>query len=164
MSIDYSDMKFAKPVWKKKEPKKPKWQQRQKKPLKSKVAAVQRKKRSKRKKHRKVPSIMQSKDDRRCYLCMLLEHDYREHSYLEEHHVLFGNTKWVSDEYGLRVNLCLDHRRTSAAAVHNNQENAEILMRIAQEKFIERYPDKDWMEIVGKNYLEEKDENTEENN
>ena len=44
----------------------------------------------KRKKHKK--SIMQPKGDRRCYLCMLLDGDFTYKSYLEEHHVLFGNT------------------------------------------------------------------------
>ena len=44
----------------------------------------------KRKKHKK--SIMQPKGDRRCYLCMLLDGDFTYKPYLEEHHVLFGNT------------------------------------------------------------------------
>ena len=44
----------------------------------------------KRKKHKK--SIMQPKGDRRCYLCMLLDGDFTCKPYLEEHHVLFGNT------------------------------------------------------------------------
>ncbi len=84
---------------------------------------------------------------------MLLANDYRIHSETEEHHVLFGDTKWISDAYGLRVNLCLCHHRTGRAAVHNNYENAKALMRIAQQVFTEEYPDLDWMEIVGKNYL-----------
>lgn len=159
MSIDYSDMKFAKPVWKKKEPKKPKWQQRQKKPEKDKDTP-KRKKRSKNRKHKKRKSIMQPKTDRRCYLCMLLDGNFQYHSELEEHHVLFGNTKWISDEYGLRVNLCKPHHRTGKAAVHNNNKNAKLLMRIAQHQFMERYPELDWMEIVRENYLEEEDETT----
>lgn len=47
-------------------------------------------KQKKRKKHKK--SIMQPKGDRRCYLCMLLDGDFTYKPYLEEHHVLFGNT------------------------------------------------------------------------
>ena len=148
MSIDYSDMAFPKPVRKLRE-KKPYWQ-RQKKPQNRKVAPVQRKKP---KRYKKVKSIMQDKSDKRCYLCMLLENDYRIHSTTEEHHVLFGNTKWVSDAYGLRVNLCLRHHRTSNEAVHNNHKNAELLMKIGQQAFREEYQNLDWMEIVGKNYL-----------
>lgn len=126
MSSDYSDMAFPKQSWKPK-------------------------KKSKRK---KVKSIMQIKSDRRCYLCMLLNNDYRIHNYLEEHHVIFGRGKRkISDEYGLLVNLCVMHHREGPEAVHNNHENAERLMKIAQKRFQETYTDKEWMEIVGKNYL-----------
>lgn len=138
MSIDYSDMAFPKPTWKKKEPTKKKSAQ---------------KKTVKRRKYKKRDSIMQDKSDKRCYLCMLLDNDYRVHPVTEEHHVLFGNTKWVSDEYGLRVNLCISHHRTGPAAVHNNQKNAELLKKIAQQTFMEEYSNENWMEVVGKNYL-----------
>ena len=98
---------------------------------------------------------MQGKDDRRCYLCMILENDYRIHSELEEHHVLFGDVHVLSDRYGLRVNLCLRHHRIGPAAVHNNRENAELLMRSAQQVFQKEFPHLNWMEIVRKNYLED---------
>lgn len=143
MSIDYSAMAFPKASWTQRE------QKRQKKPQNKKVAPVQRKK----KHYKKVPSIMQHKDDKRCYLCMLLEDDYREHLYTEEHHVIFGDEKWVSDAKGLRVNLCRRHHRQSPVAVHDNQELAELLKRIAQEKFIESYPEENWHDYVEKNYL-----------
>ncbi len=128
MEIDYSAMAFPKSSWKK---------QKQKK----------------RKKYRKIPSILQDKDDKRCYLCMLLDGNYKEHTYTEEHHVIFGDNKWVSDAYGLRVNLCVEHHRTSREAVHNNHENAERLMKLAQQEFTKKYPEEDWMKLVGKNYL-----------
>lgn len=38
-------------------------------------------------------------------------------------------------------------------AVHNNHENAELLMKEAQERFEDVFPDLNWMEIFGKNYL-----------
>ena len=66
-------------------------------------------KRKKRKKHKK--SIMQPKGDRRCYLCMLLDGDFTYKPYLEEHHVLFGNTHAFAEAEGLKVNLCLEHHR-----------------------------------------------------
>lgn len=145
MSIDYSDMAFPKPKKKEKVT-------RQKKPRGRKKEQKQPWKKTKRK---KIPSIMQEKENRRCYLCMLLENDYRIHSYLEEHHVLFGDLHMLSDWYGLRVNLCLRHHREGPEAVHNNKENAEILMKMAQQVFMEEFPELDWMEIVGKNYLED---------
>ena len=55
----------------------------------------------KRKKHKK--SIMQPKGDRRCYLCMLLDGDFTCKPYLEEHHVLFGNTHAFAEAEGLKV-------------------------------------------------------------
>ena len=146
MSIDYSDMAYPKPVRKPKEPKKPYWQRKREKP-------VAEKKKRKKKKYKKVPSIMQHKDDKRCYLCMLLENDYRTHSYTEEHHVLYGSRKWISDAYGLRVNLCRKHHRQDDEALPDNHEYSELLKREAQKTFIEAYPDLDWMEIVKKNYL-----------
>ena len=69
----------------------------------------------KRKKHKK--SIMQPKGDRRCYLCMLLDGDFTYKPYLEEHHVLFGNTHAFAEAEGLKVNLCLEHHRNGPAAV-----------------------------------------------
>ena len=150
MTIDYSAMAFPKASWTQQEGK------RQKKPQNRKVAPVQRKK----KHYKKVASIMQHKDDKRCYLCMLLDNDYREHSYTEEHHVIFGDDKWVSDAFGLRVNLCRRHHRQSPVAVHDNQEHAELLKSVAQKCFMEEYPNLDWMKIVGRNYLEVEDETT----
>lgn len=90
-------------------------------------------KQKKRKKHKK--SIMQPKGDRRCYLCMLLDGDFTYKPYLEEHHVLFGNTHAFAEAEGLKVNLCLEHHRNGPAAVHNNAKNARILMAKAQEVY-----------------------------
>lgn len=148
MSIDYSDMAFPKPVKKTKE-KKPYWQ-RQKKPQNRKKASV---KRRKPKKYKKVKSIMQDKSDKRCFLCMILDNEYRTHSYVEEHHVLYGSRKWISDAYGLRVNLCRKHHRQDKDALHDNWEYSLLLKQKAQQAFMEAYPKEDWMKIVGKNYL-----------
>ena len=123
-------------------------------------------KRKKRKKHKK--SIMQPKGDRRCYLCMLLDGDftckpYLERfgdntaeipwKYLEEHHVLFGNTHAFAEAEGLKVNLCLEHHRNGPAAVHNNAKNARILMANAQEVYERTHTREEWMKNAGKNYL-----------
>lgn len=143
MSIDYSAMAFPKASWTQQERK------RQKKPQNRKVAPVQRKK----KHYKKVASIMQDKSEKRCFLSMLLDNDYRQYEYLEEHHVLFGCDKWISDAYGLRVYIRPEYHRTGPLAVHNNQEIADLLKRYAQKRFVDEYPDLDWMEIVGRNYL-----------
>ena len=141
--MDVSAMMFPKESWKQKEQ----------------VAPVQRKRKKKIKlkkgpKHRKVKSIMQDERDKRCYLCMLLDGDYKE-KVTQEHHVIFGSgRRELSNLYGLTVRLCVDkHHEEGPAAVHNNQEIAELLKQKAQERFQEVYPDKDWMEVIGRNYL-----------
>ena len=143
MGIDYSAMAFPKASWKQKEE----------------VVLVQRKRKKKIKlkkgpKHRKRKSIMQDEHDKRCYLCMLLHGDYGE-KVTQEHHVVFGSgRREISNEYGLTVRLCVEeHHEEGAESVHNNQEIAELLKAKAQERFMEVYPDLDWMEIVKRNYL-----------
>lgn len=109
-------------------------------------------KRKKRKKHKK--SILQHKEDRRCYLCMLLDNDYSYKWNLEEHHVIFGNGHAFAEAEGLKVNLCVEkHHRIGPAAVHNNQNNAELLMRIAQKEWEKTHSHEEWMLQAGKNYL-----------
>lgn len=109
-------------------------------------------KKKKRKRHKK--SIMQPKYDRRCYLCMLLDNDFREKSYLEEHHVMFGNDHAFAEAEGLKVNLCEKHHRIGPAAVHNNQKNAEILKAKAQEAFEREHSREEWtLNGLRKNYL-----------
>ncbi len=132
MSIDYGAMAFPKQSWMK-----------NKKKVKLKKGP----------KHRKGKSILQDKHDKRCYLCMLLDGDYRE-KVTEEHHVIGGDgRRQLSDTYGLTVRLCVHHHRIGPAAVQNNKENADLLKRIAQERFMEEYPDEDWMKIFEKNYI-----------
>ena len=73
----------------------------------------------------------------------------------EEHHVMFGTAdRKLSEHYGLKVYLCLGHHRNSAEAVHRNKKNDLLLKKDAQEAFMSAYPDKDWMEVFGKNYLD----------
>lgn len=50
-------------------------------------------------------SIMQPKEDRRCYLCMLLNHDYTYKDSMQEHHAVFGNDRHFAETRGLKVNL-----------------------------------------------------------
>ena len=84
---------------------------------------------------------------------MLVDNKFCEHDYTEEHHVIFGDEKWVSDAFGLRVNLCKRHHTQSPVAVHENQELAELLKRHAQQAFMEEYPHLRWQDFVEKNYL-----------
>lgn len=111
---------------------------------------------SQRKKKRKKHgvSILQAKEDKCCYLCMLLDGDHREKR-VQEHHVVFGTAnRAVSEELGLKVNLCVDrHHEFGKEAVHNNHENARILQREAQKIFERTHSHEEWMERIGRNYL-----------
>lgn len=105
-------------------------------------------------------SIMQSKEDGACYLCMELHGDYSRQAVLEEHHVIYGHGKRnLSERYGLKVYLCPAHHQYSPEAVHHNFVNGtkygDYLKQQAQKRFMEFYPKLNFMEIFGKNYLED---------
>lgn len=105
---------------------------------------------------KKTKSIMQDKESGQCYLCRLLHNDYGIKRIREEHHVMGGvaNRK-LSEKYGLKVYLDLAHHRHGPEAVHKNAEVANLLKKEAQKVFTRTYPDLDFREIFGKNYLTE---------
>lgn len=71
----------------------------------------------------------------------------------EKHHCAYGNAnRKLSDKYGLIVGLCYNHHRGNEG-VHFNRELDMELKQMAQRRFTETYPDKDFMSIFGKNYL-----------
>lgn len=102
-----------------------------------------------------MKSILQQKDGT-CYLCGKLLADPVVHGYTEEHHV-FGGTanRKLSERYGLKVYLCLRHHREGPQAVHNNRANAQLLKADAQRKFEETHTRNEFLEIFGRNWLEE---------
>ena len=101
-------------------------------------------------------SIMQDKESGQCYLCRLLHNDYGIKRIREEHHVMGGvaNRK-LSEKYGLKVYLDLDHHQYGPEAVHKNKEVALLLKKEAQKAFERTYPGLSFREIFGKNYLTE---------
>lgn len=101
-------------------------------------------------------SIMHQKDGT-CYLCMLLKGDYDDHKVTEEHHAVFGvANRNLAEHWGLKVYLCPYHHRTSKEAVHKNYKIAKILQERAQIKFMQFYPNEDFMSIFGKSFLQDK--------
>lgn len=140
MGIDYDAMLLPKKSWKKES-----------------CTGATKKRKTKFKngpKHRKVKSIMQDEHDKRCYLCMLLDGDFGEKK-TQEHHVIFGSgRRELSNEFGLTVRLCVDkHHEYGPESVHENQDIAELLKSKAQERFMEVYPNVDWMKVIKRNYL-----------
>ena len=96
-------------------------------------------KKKKRKIHPK--SIMHQKDGT-CYLCMLLEDDYRLHRVTQEHHGMFGiANRRLSEEYGLKVYLCIEHHLAGAGldAVHSNEDIRRLLEEESQRAFERKY-------------------------
>ena len=97
---------------------------------------------------------MHNKQDGTCYLCMKLRGDYDRRINLEEHHVIDGNPgKKLSEHYGLKVYLCIQHHREGPEAVHKNVNNRRILERAAQEAFEKKYSNEMWMKVFGRNYI-----------
>ena len=105
----------------------------------------------KKKKHHK--SIMHNRDGT-CYLCMILDENYRKYDTLEEHHIFMAGRKPLAEEYGLKVYLCFRHHTTLGGkdSIHNNYDLVRKLQDEAQRAFEVEFPDKDFIRVFGKNY------------
>ena len=101
-------------------------------------------------------SILHSKESKTCYLCMLLHGDNRKHSSLQEHHIFDGPNRIYSEEYGLKVYLCIPHHLNGFGpeAVHGNMEIMRLLHQKGQQAFEEKCGSrKQFIETFGRNYL-----------
>lgn len=74
-------------------------------------------------------------------------------SYYHKHHI-FGasNRKW-SEKYGLFIWLEPKMHNMSDMGVHFNKDFDNYLKKIGQTAFEEVYPNLDFLEIFGRNYL-----------
>lgn len=107
-------------------------------------------------------SIMQEKDGT-CYICKMLEHDYSQ-KLTQEHHVFFGTAnRKMSEKYGLKVYLCLNHHTSGKNAVHQNREISDRLKEKAQITFQKKFPELNFREIFGKNYIMHEQEEKKKN-
>lgn len=91
------------------------------------------------------------KKDGTCFLCEHLNDDYGLRV-TEEHHVFNGPNRKLSEKYGLKVYLCIQHHREGREAVHNNKDNMQYLKRLGQQAFEKHYPSLNFREIFGRNY------------
>ena len=111
------------------------------------------KKKTKKARRTHPQSILHRKDGT-CYLCCGLDHDYRIHKDLEEHHAFPGNPgRQTSETFGFKVYLCQQHHRIGSAAVHNDPEMLRLIQRDVQEEYEQTHTREEWMSIMGKNYL-----------
>ena len=92
-----------------------------------------------------MKSIMQEDKDI-CYLC--------KGRATEEHHCIYGTAnRKLSEKYGLKIYLCPYCHRISKLAVHKNYFTDIKLKQEAQHRFNEVYPNLNFLQIFGKNYL-----------
>ena len=104
-----------------------------------------------RKRHAK--SILQPKEDRHCFLC-LQEGNDQLYEVLHEHHVFYGTAnRQKSEEYGLKVNLCLSHHETGEHAVHKDRKTDLRLKKLAQYAFEQTYTREEFRNNFGRSYL-----------
>lgn len=117
------------------------------------IPKPQRKK--KRRKHK--DSILHCRDGT-CYLCIMLDHNYRIHQIVHEHHIYGGPNRARSEAEGLKVYLCLAHHIDGPQAVHNNQNNLRILQEDGQRAFERTHTREEFMALIGRNFLDEERE------
>lgn len=92
------------------------------------------------------PSILQEKEE--CWVSHARNCD------LVRHEVFYGTAnRKLSKYYGLWVYLTPHWHNMSNEGVHFNKELDLRLKRIAQAEFEMRYPELDFIQIFGKNYL-----------
>ena len=87
----------------------------------------------------------------RCFSCKryLREHEGAVHE------VFGGNNRQKSMDYGLVVRLCFNHHdRQSPISVHRNPNGYlnKWLMSEAKQKFKEKYPQENFIDIFGREY------------
>lgn len=89
-------------------------------------------------------SILQNSNE--CYLCGTTQ-------WLETHHVFGASNRDKSEKYGLVVRLCHYCHNEPPIGVHHNRDTDLMLKQIAQEEFQKRYPDINFVQLFGRNYL-----------
>ena len=94
--------------------------------------------------YKDAPSIMQ--DDKACYFT-------GSTVALERHHIFGAANRKQSAKYGLWVWLRHDLHNEPPEGVHFNRARRECLQMAGQRAFMEHYPDLDFVQIFGKNYL-----------
>ncbi|MZQ97182.1 MAG: hypothetical protein GT601_05865 [Acidaminobacter sp.] len=86
-------------------------------------------------------------EGRKCWFC-------GAETALERHHIFGGyaNRK-ISEKYGMCVYLCFHHHRDNNEGVHGNRQQDLKLKRWAQKEFNKKYPDIEFIDVFGRNYL-----------
>lgn len=72
---------------------------------------------------------------------------------LHRHHIFYGCNRNMSEKYGMCVMLRADWHNLADYGVHFNKELDNKLKQWGQMKFTKMYPDLNFLEIFGRNYL-----------
>lgn len=100
-----------------------------------------------------MKSIMHKRTEGTCYLCKKLYFDNSIKQGLQEHHVFGGPNRKLSEHFGLKTYLCIYHHTEGPEAVHNNADNMRKVQKDGQIAFEQKYPELNFRELFGKNYL-----------
>lgn len=88
-----------------------------------------------------------TKDFERCLVC-------GTYLNIHKHEIFYGTAKrQLSIKYGLVVPLCSRHHNMSKDGVHFNKVLDTKMKKLGQEAFEFHYPDLNFLEIFGRNYL-----------
>lgn len=100
-----------------------------------------------------MKSIMQS--NKECYLCRKMFGICNERG-LHEHHIYEGfGRRRQSEKMGAKVWLCAKHHNMSDYGIHFNKEEDMELKRACQRKFEETHSRDEFIELIGRNYLDD---------
>ena len=93
-------------------------------------------------------SIVHDLSKRTCIVCGTSKN-------IHIHEIFYGTAnRKKSIEYGLCVCLCAKHHNMSNEGVHFNKVLDNQLKQQGQKAFMKKYPNKDFVKIFGRNYLE----------
>lgn len=85
-------------------------------------------------------------EDKKCFVC---------HTTLglHKHHIYPNAMRNKSEQYGCWVWLCGKHHNLSNEGIHFDRKFDMKMRKLCQERFIETYPDIDFMKVFKRNYL-----------
>lgn len=98
---------------------------------------------------KKMNSILQRSDTHQCYLCSI-EGRFPFKDWLHKHHIFNGPNRPISEANGFVCKLCPDcHER-----VHVDIKARNILKEICQREYEKTHSREEFMDLIGKNYLD----------
>lgn len=102
---------------------------------------------TKKKKRRSHPASILGSRKGRCYLC-------GRYTQTEEHHIFGGPNRALSEEYGLKVYLCLECHQFGPHAVHRDPAVMDELHKMGQEAFENEVGSREkFRKIFGRSWL-----------